>query len=197
MITIVIPTLSPNKAYATGQVAQESAGIYTRLYIVHDTKGLGFTRTVNRGLRKIQKGHICLLNDDVFPMTDDWLRKMCDAIADTPELGLAGPSGPCRTPPQNTGLPGDPYGIKQVSHLAFFCTLIKRNVIDAIGLLDEDFIHYGSDVDYSWRARKAGIIPSWVRHVYVDHGVGEFLEPWHTQDAAMLKRKLKAGSYAA
>ena len=43
------------------------------------------------------------------------------------------------------------------ARLAFVCVLIRREVIDDIGLLDERFTGYGGDdVDYCWRAQEAG-----------------------------------------
>lgn len=53
--------------------------------------------------------------------------------------------------------------------VAFYATYIKRNVIDATGLLDETFLNGGEDFDYCRRAEKLGfncghVFSSWVFH---------------------------------
>lgn len=44
----------------------------------------------------------------------------------------------------------------EVDWVGFACALIRREVIDAIGLLDEGYFMYFEDVDYCRRAREAG-----------------------------------------
>lgn len=39
---------------------------------------------------------------------------------------------------------------------SFACVLIRREVIDQIGLMDESYFMYYEDIDYCWRARSAG-----------------------------------------
>ena len=191
-VFVVVPTLDPVTALKNTQGAMLSSGMFTSVNIVHDKLGEGFTRTVNRGLRALpaHADWVCILNDDIEPMTENWMYRLYKELVDEPSFGLAGPSGPCRTPPQNSGLPGAPYGVKVCSHLAFFCVLIKRDVFDEVGWLDEDLQHYGSDNILSWAAEIAGFKSIWVRHVYVLHEVSVPLEPWFSQDRKMLKRKI-------
>ena len=189
-ITIVVPTLAPGPAEVAVQRNVACAGCSTIVDIVHDTKGEGFTRTVNRGLRRANTDYVCILNDDVESYTDDWLAKLRDVIHGMPGLIAAGPSGPCKTTPQNTGIPGAPYGVIPVSHLAFFCVVLKMHVLEEVGFLDEDFTHGGSDVFMCWAARKLGYVPVWARHIYVAHTVHEHRADWHRADQQTLKRKL-------
>ncbi|PIY97335.1 MAG: hypothetical protein COY66_00355 [Candidatus Kerfeldbacteria bacterium CG_4_10_14_0_8_um_filter_42_10] len=50
------------------------------------------------------------------------------------------------------------------------CALfIKREVVDRIGLLDENFFMYGEDVDYSLRAVKAGFQLGLIPNSYIIH----------------------------
>lgn len=46
--------------------------------------------------------------------------------------------------------------VKEVNFLNGACLLIKRKVLEDIGLFDEDFYLYGEDVDLNLRASKAG-----------------------------------------
>jgi GT2 family glycosyltransferase len=52
------------------------------------------------------------------------------------------------------------------------CLLIKREVIEKIGLLDEDYVAYFEDVDYCFRARKAGMKVRVACEAYVWHKLG-------------------------
>jgi GT2 family glycosyltransferase len=57
--------------------------------------------------------------------------------------------------------------------LCFPCVYIPRPVIDAVGLLDEDFILYGFDDDnYCDRARINGFDLVVLRSLYIQHGDG-------------------------
>jgi len=45
---------------------------------------------------------------------------------------------------------------RQVDWVSFACALVRREVVEAIGLLDESYYLYFDDVDYCRRAREAG-----------------------------------------
>lgn len=67
-------------------------------------------------------------------------------------------------------LPWDkPQRIEVVS--GAFC-LLRRNTLDAIGLLDEDFFMYGEDIDLSYRICKAGW-DNWYLPLEILHFKGE------------------------
>lgn len=46
--------------------------------------------------------------------------------------------------------------IREADYLTGCCILVKRQVIDRIGLLDERYFLYGEDVDWCLRAKRAG-----------------------------------------
>ncbi|MFH1612101.1 MAG: glycosyltransferase family 2 protein [bacterium] len=46
--------------------------------------------------------------------------------------------------------------VKKVDYITGCCLLIKKELIDKIGFLDEDYFLYYEDTDYSWRAKKEG-----------------------------------------
>lgn len=50
----------------------------------------------------------------------------------------------------------DPDATLEVDAISGSCMLIRRAVIDSIGLLDETFFAYQEDADYSFRAKQAG-----------------------------------------
>lgn len=155
------------------------AGLASGLVVVTDNERVGWTRTVNRGWKD---DDLCILNDDcVCP--DGWLATLWNELEKQPLAWFAGPSGACRTHPQASGTPGDMRLSSLVSHLAGFCLVIRRRAVAQLGPLDESFIHYGSDIDYQWRARRQfGARALWVPSVYVEHELHAPHQPWYKID---------------
>ena len=46
--------------------------------------------------------------------------------------------------------------IREVEWTSFACVLIRKDVIEKIGLMDEDYFMYFDDIDYCCRTREAG-----------------------------------------
>lgn len=191
MTAIVIPTLDAVRGRETGKLALRKAGMKARLIISAGPRR-GFTKTVNDGIRQTKNEDICILNDDVNGFSPKWLTILHQALYSNPKYGIVGPSGKSSTPPTNSGKPGM-RGIRIVDRLPFWCVLIRRKLLDTIGLLDEDFIHYGGDYYYCMQARKAGWRCIWVRGVYLKHqqrGSGLIAEWWKT-DHMLLAQKMR------
>lgn len=171
MIVLLIPTIDLDTGLLAQKRLEESAGMEVDTTILYDRELSGFTENVNRGLEQalVRGADACVCVEDCEPRTDRWLRKLKTVLDTRKEVWFAGPSGPCRTPPQNTGLPGDGRKPQYVSHLAGFCLLIAHEALERVGLLRPELAHYGSDVDYQWRARKLGGRSVWVPYVYMDH----------------------------
>ena len=190
-IAIVIPTLDPKRGKATGRLAMLHAGCDARLIVV-DGPMRGFTKTVNDGLRRTKPTEdVCILNDDVTWFPIGWLAALQRALYSNPRYGIAGPSGRSASATRDGKL-GD-TGLKVVSQLSFWCVLLKRQMIDQLGLLDERFIHYCSDNEYCLRAIKKGWRCVWVKSVYLEHrhhGSG-LRSQWKVHDQRLLARMRK------
>ena len=184
-VRIIIPTLDFQAANRTARNAIEVAGRYATARIYVDINREGFTRTVNRGIRDIEDGdYVCLLNDDCR-LSQDWLYQLryeMDQRRSVLNVGFAGPSGRCRTPPQNSGREFDNRRPSLVPHLAGFCLLMHP---DAVQELDERFTHYGSDVALQWSSELRSL---WVPRVYCDHELHPPREPWWTEDNRKLAK---------
>ena len=96
------------------------------------------------------------MNDDISGFPYGWLAALQHGLYARSRYGIAGPSGKSSTRPACDGQPGM-SGLQTVQQLSFWCVLVKRAMIDDIGLLDERFIHYGSDNEYCHRARWASV----------------------------------------
>jgi len=191
MIAIIIPTLDSARGEATGKLALLAAGMKARLIISAGPRR-GFTKTVNDGIRQTENGDICLLNDDVSGFPSGWLATLHQVLYSNLKYGIVGPSGKSATPPTSAGKPGM-HGIQVVDQLPFWCVLIRRELINTIGLLDEDFIHYGSDYLYCIQARKAGWHCVWAREVYLkhQHRVGGRVAEWSKRDQTLFTQKMR------
>ena len=122
--------------------------------IVELASNRSFSGAINAGLAVSKGEYVCLLNDDVY-VIDGWDAIMVGELAD-PSVGMVG----ALMPGGAAGLQGgsEVLGVVRVPYLVFAHVMMKRRVIDEVGLLDaETFDGYGSeDLDYSWRVREAG-----------------------------------------
>jgi GT2 family glycosyltransferase len=192
-VAIIIPTLDEAHGKRTGKLATLSAACQTRLIVVAGPKR-GFTKTVNDGLRQLEPGEdVCILNDDVTGFQHGWLATLQRALYSNAKYGIVGPSGKSAAI-SRTGTRHD-SGLQKCEQLSFWCVVIKRAVIDKIGILDERFIHYASDNEYCMRAIKKGWQIIWVKDVFLKHvGHGSGLQTkWKQQDHHELNRYLKRG----
>ena len=192
-VAIVIPTLDAQHGERTGRLATLSAACKTRLIVVAGPKR-GFTKTVNDGLKQLKEDEdVCILNDDVAGFQHGWLATLQRALYSDKTFGIVGPSGKSAAI-SRTGTRHD-SGLQKCEQLSFWCVLIKRAVIEQIGILDERFIHYASDNEYCIRAKRKGWKIVWVKDVFLKHvGHGSGLQgKWKQQDHHELNRYLKRG----
>ncbi len=136
---------------------------------------LGFVKGNNIGIRHSDPhSDILLLNNDIEMAQDGWLQMMQQAAYTADDIGIVG----CRLVWPDTrvlhagtfmpvdtmrgeqigGLEQDVHQynrIRDVEGIVFACAYIKREVIDRIGLLDEDYVSYFEDTDYCLKARQA------------------------------------------
>jgi len=183
-IYIIIPTLNKQLGHSIGKMAQATAGCPSTLLVMHDVKRQGFTKTVNEGIRLAPPiSDICLLNDDVTWYQWNWLEIQRRVLHSKHDIGLTGPTGDCGAVPIRNGLLGD-FGTLAVGHISFWCVLMKREMIEQIGLLDEAFIHYNSDSWYCKMMKRTGWKAVWVKSVFLKHkkhGSGKIVK-WREQD---------------
>ncbi len=144
--------------------------------VITNETNLGFVRGNNVGMRAVAEDRdIVLLNNDVEILQPDWLEKLTETATSAPDIGVVGcrlrmPDGrllhagtyilPDTCWGQQIGaLEPDlnQYAIdREVQGIVFACAYLKREVIDAIGMLSEDYESYFEDTDYCLTAHKAG-----------------------------------------
>ena len=166
--------------------------------VIANASNRGYAAANNQAIERARGRHLLLLNSDatVEPAALGTLVKYAD---DHPEAGVIGPKllnpdgtlqpsgGPFPTPASTvasllglhrlTGRPrygtrrdyGKPADVDEVSGAAM---LIRRQVIDQIGVLDEGYAWGYEDVDFCLRARRAGWRVHYVPDARVVHQWG-------------------------
>lgn len=115
--------------------------------IIWSDQPLGYTKATNLGIKIAQGEYVVLLNNDTLILESPqnfWLQLLEQPFVEKKTTGLTGPLQLF-----------DRYANSNV--LIFFCVMIKREVFEKIGLLDEIFTPGGGeDIDFTVRANQAG-----------------------------------------
>ena len=130
-----------------------------------------YARNVNLGITA-STGDVLLCNDDVQFTQPGVIEALQTSLTLYPEVGMISPKilGGVGNSLQSNVIESIQY---TEMRLAFVCVLIRRAVIDKIGLLDERFIGYGwDDVDFCRRAVTAGWKMAATASTSVTHGDG-------------------------
>lgn len=158
--------------------ALQSAG--ARLSVHHTGANLGFSGGMNAGIREaLARGadRILLVNSDAS-VPPDCIARLEQVLDRLPAAGITGPVILARSDPRCIASLGMSYAatLGRMRHLGFGETaattdipeqatvdglsgcvmLIRREVLDRIGLLDEDYFYSFEDLDFCLRAGRAG-----------------------------------------
>jgi GT2 family glycosyltransferase len=145
--------------------------------IIHSNERLTFSQANNIGIKSTKNHYICLLNNDVI-VSYNWLQHL---VAGTKHFDLVGPLSNCDkgwlhnydirvddvdlipamkiSDFKNIELLYSVNGMDQLFErqwVAFYCTLMRREIAENIGLLDEQYRNNSEDLDYSVRANLLG-----------------------------------------
>jgi GT2 family glycosyltransferase len=168
--------------------------------LIENGKNVGFASGNNQAIRQSIGDYVLLLNPDtvVLPGALDVLLKF---MTENPGVGAVGsrvlnPDGTLQTScyPAPT-LPRElwrlfhldalwPFGVyrmtdwpidknRQVDVLLGACILLRREVLDQIGLLDEKYFMYSEEVDLCYRVRRAGWLIFWAPEAKIIHYGGQ------------------------
>ncbi|MFT8887387.1 MAG: glycosyltransferase [Ethanoligenens sp.] len=153
--------------------------------LIENQENKGFAAGCNQGIGIAEKGNdILLLNNDTM-VTPSWLENLQACLHSAENIGAVGPvSNYCSNGQQITANFNERGSIfafantynranpryKQKIKLVGFCMLIKREVVDTVGLLDERFFpgNYEDD-DYSFRIEQAGYCLMLSQNTFVYH----------------------------
>ncbi len=172
--------------------------------VCRNSENRGFPAAANQGIQLAAGRQVLLLNNDTV-VTTGWLRRLLRTLYSNPTIGMAGPSTNHISGPQEvavsyedlSGLDAFAWdwgqrhdGIREEDdRLVGFCLLIRRDVIERIGLLDERFgIGCFEDDDYCRRALLAGFRLVIARDAFVHHVGSQTFRASGTDYAALMRR---------
>jgi GT2 family glycosyltransferase/tetratricopeptide (TPR) repeat protein len=154
--------------------------------VIRNASNRGFPASCNQGLAAARGRHLILLNNDTV-VTPGWLDGLLAwAHHDWPTVGLVGAVSNYAAPPQQ--VPADytdleglvPWAVRRrqqhagqalrVERLTGFCLLVRREVFERVGGLDERYgLGFFDDDDLCLRARQAGFGLLVALDVFVHH----------------------------
>ena len=173
---------------------------FSQVCLICNSDNLGFAKAANQGMRLSRGNCVLLLNPDVR-LYEGAVDKMLSFLQANPGVGMVGPymegeDAFTRHDFFNHLSLGDsilgssilgifpPLLKRRASPLAFdkpvavesligACLLVKREVIQQVGLLDEDYFMYVEDADWCYRVRKAGWLIYYLPSVAIYHQGGQ------------------------
>lgn len=154
--------------------------------IIRNKTNVGFVKACNQGIKKAKGDYVLLLNNDTI-VSQDWLRGLLDCIESNPKLAIVGPrtnfasgfqldyQAKYQTIQEFLEFT-DTYRRKFRGQYFYhwriigFCMLIRKSVLDKIGLLDERFSPGNfEDDDLCLRSLQAGYMNAICCDVFVHH----------------------------
>ncbi len=163
---IVVDNASDPAEFA---VVDEELRSHGNVLLIRNTENVGFVKATNRGLCASEAPFVVLMNNDTEAVPG-WIARLMEPMSD-PRVGAVGPL--TTTPESWQGRHARAPGWRVLNTnamLAFFCTLIRREAIEVVGLLDEDFgIGFGDDDDWCGRLHEAGYRLALVSDLVIPH----------------------------
>jgi glycosyltransferase involved in cell wall biosynthesis len=185
-----------------------------RVKVLFNSVNLGFPKGVNQGLKMATGKYIIIANNDIV-VTQGWLDSMIKLAETNKHIGLVGPVSNSvswyqldKEAVYKTQEEMHEYAAKikgknkgdvlEFPRLAFLCTLLKREVIDKLGGLDERFSpgNYEDD-DFCLRAQLAGYKAVIAKDVFIHHfgslsfmseGIGKYQERLDTNKKIFVEK---------
>jgi GT2 family glycosyltransferase len=173
---------------------------FPQVHLVENHKNVGFARANNQAIQRCKGKYVLLLNPDTL-VTSGALETLVDFLDTTPEAGAAGarilnPDGSLQiaSHPKPTlsrelwrlfhldslssyaEYPTSKWETNQaqeVDVLIGACLMLRKDVLDQVGFLDEDYFMYSEEVDLCYRVQRAGWRLFWVPQAEVVHFGGQ------------------------
>ncbi len=173
---------------------------FPQAHLIENNENLGFSGANNLAIRQCTGKYLLLLNPDTL-VESGALQALVDFMEQHPEVGSVGPrilnpdcSMQILSHPRPT-LSRElwrllhldsilPYAVyprtkwetnqaQEVDVLTGACLLVRKEVLDQIGFLDEDYFIYSEDVDLCYRIQAAGWNLYWIPQAEVVHFGGQ------------------------
>jgi GT2 family glycosyltransferase len=173
---------------------------FPQVRLIENRVNVGFARANNQAIQRCAGKYILLLNPDTL-VSSGALQSLVDFLNKHPETGAVGarllnPDGSLQISSQprptlsrelwrlfhlDTLLPYAEYSStkwetnqpQEVDVLMGACLMVRKEVLDQVGFLDEDYFIYSEEVDLCYRIQRAGWRIYWVPQAEVVHFGGQ------------------------
>lgn len=187
-IPIEIIVVNNASTDGTKEWLENEKSTHQNLDVISLDQNLGFGPAVNIGIEHSTGKFLAILNNDTI-VSPGWLSNLLKFLDEDPTIGIISPvtnyvgEGP-QIDQEARNLPADWDLIGKYSNsisnrlelfyepnrLVFFCVVIRRELVDQIGDLDEGYENGNfEDDDYCLRARYAGFRLAIARNAFVYH----------------------------
>lgn len=159
--------------------------------IIKNNSNLGFAKANNQGYLKSNGEYVLLLNNDT-KINADLLTKLVNRLEEDPSIGVIQPKIYLMDKPgylDNAGSfltkigflkhwgflqkDGKEFGLeKEIFSAKGACMLIRRKVIEDVGLFDDAFFSYFEESDFCWRVWLSGSRIIYFPKTHIYHKVG-------------------------
>jgi GT2 family glycosyltransferase len=172
-----------------------------KITVVLNKENKGFVGGMNQGIEMSSAPYLCLANNDLI-FTDGWLAEVLSIFEKYNGVGVINPHSNNLGRRLPRGMTVQDYA--EVLHNKFkgvfvempfcigFCMVIKREVIDKVGGLSEEFAPmFFEDSDYSLKAAKEGFLIGVSKGSYVWHKEHASLDSYGKEKEAVFKKSKK------
>jgi GT2 family glycosyltransferase/glycosyltransferase involved in cell wall biosynthesis len=185
-IKLRINFIDNNSSDGTKEFLQQISRADKNVNVVLNSTNYGFPKAINQGIKIAEGKYILIANNDIV-ITKNSIKRMIEISESDEKIGIVGPISNIvsgmqhdkeakydsieemhkyaeRISEKNKGQ------VQQFPRVAFLCTLIKREVIEKIGGLDERFSPGNfEDDDFCLRAQLAGYKTVIAKDVFIHH----------------------------
>jgi hypothetical protein len=175
---------------------------YPIVFLIENEKNLGFAKAVNQGLQKASGRYVLLLNPDT-QVRNGAIEGLVSFMDAHPKVGLAGVQLLNSDGSKQNSIANFPslatellnksllrwlfpkkYPSKrrnyvepiEVDSVIGACMMVRRDAINQVGLLDEDYFLFLEETDWCYRMKRAGWKVYHIPHAEVFHSQGKSTE---------------------
>jgi GT2 family glycosyltransferase len=189
-----------------GKIGEKIKKKFKWIDVTINKENKGFSGANNIGIKKAIKiynpEYFLLLNDDCEIIAKNWLNKIIEAGGKDKKIGILGCNirysdgslqnigGYLRRWKIELELKDNKEEVFEVDHIMGACLIIKKEVIEKIGLLDDIYSPYLlEDTDYCLRAKKEGFKIVSIPYVKIIHNKGKSIDSLEDKKRLLVRFK--------